>query len=63
MSLTVTRKGEGPALIRTRAPRTTASKGRLVLAVLAILLALILAFPALAQVAPAAPVPGVGDAV
>jgi flagellar biosynthesis protein FliP len=76
MSLSVTRKGSGPALIRSAPARATPqtrkreawncgsppSRGfqRLFVA-LAILLALFVAMPAFAQTAPAAP--GVGDAI
>lgn len=65
MSISVTRKGFGPALIRqsTAAPRSAAIGVKLVWIALALLLAAIVAAPAFAQVAPAAPVPGVGDAV
>ena len=68
MSVSAIRTG---ALIRPPAPRG-GGRGRLMLALLAILVALCVAMPALAQVAPApapvagapaAPVPGVGDAV
>ena len=65
MSISVTRKGFGPALIRqsAAAPRPAAIGVKLVWIALALLLAAIVAAPAFAQVAPAAPVPGVGDAV
>ena len=65
MSISVTRKGFGPALIRqtVAAPRSAAIGVKLVWIALALLLAAIVAAPAFAQVAPAAPVPGVGDAV
>ncbi|SEL60497.1 flagellar biosynthetic protein FliP [Sphingomonas palmae] len=70
MSITVTRTGRGPALIAPVAPRAQASHGwvRLVLALAAIVIMLCIAVPAFAQVtpptgAPAAPAPGVGDAI
>jgi flagellar biosynthetic protein FliP len=71
MTITVTRKGTGPALIK--APPTKRSPwGKIALLVLAIVFALIVAHPALAQAAPAAApaahiappaTPGAGDAV
>ncbi len=74
MTVSVTRRGSGPALVRGRA--AAASPGRspaitLLWVVLALLLAVIVAAPAFAQGAPGgapigapgAPVPGVGDAV
>jgi flagellar biosynthetic protein FliP len=71
MTITVTRKGTGPALIK--APKAKASPwGKIALVVLAIVFALIVAHPALAQAAPAAAAaphvaapatPGAGDAV
>ncbi len=73
MTITVTRKGTGPALIK--APKAKASPwGKIALVVLAIVFALIVAHPALAQTASApapaaaphvaAPAtPGAGDAV
>ena len=64
MSVTVTRRGHGPALIRssrTRAPRHGGAKALWI--VLALLLAVLVAMPAFAQTVPAAPAPGVGDAV
>ncbi|KQU61549.1 flagellar biosynthesis protein flip [Sphingomonas sp. Leaf339] len=69
MSISVTRKGSGPALIQ---PSETAAAdrggaARLIWILMAIMLALVVAAPALAQVAPAVPAapagPGVGDAV
>ena len=63
MSVTVTRRGHGPALIRAQTAPAKRGGGRVVWILLAILLALFLAMPAFAQAAPAAPVPGVGDAV
>ncbi|WP_426265173.1 flagellar type III secretion system pore protein FliP [Sphingomonas sp. PWP1-2] len=65
MSVRVVRKGSGPALIRTPAPRV-APWGKIALVVLGILFALIVAHPAFAQAAPLAtppaPAPGAGDA-
>ncbi len=65
MSISVTRRGTGPALIRTHgrsAPARSSLKPLWIL--LALLLALVIAMPAFAQAAPAAaPAPGVGDAV
>lgn len=64
MTLSVTRRGSGPALIRQstpRAKRVGASAGLWI--VLAVVLALIVAGPAFAQAGPTAPPPGVGDAV
>ena len=62
MSVTVTRKGSGPALFRATDRGERAKRGRYVLWILlAAVLALIVAVPAFAQTAPAAP--GVGDAV
>ncbi|GGB23466.1 hypothetical protein GCM10011380_11460 [Sphingomonas metalli] len=70
MSVSVTRRGHGPALVRAlraearpaRSPLTT-----LLWVALALLLACVVAMPAFAQAAPlgapGAPVPGVGDAV
>ncbi len=63
MSVTVTRKGTGPALFQQRTAKPRRTGGRLLWVLLAIVLTLVVAMPAFAQVAPAAPVPGVGDAV
>ncbi|WP_174286036.1 flagellar type III secretion system pore protein FliP [Sphingomonas bacterium] len=65
MTVTVTRKGSGPALFRTTGTGTGASRSRRWWWIaLAVLIALIVAVPAFAQVPPAAPAaPGVGDAV
>ena len=70
MSITVTRTGRGPALIAPVSPRPQTAHGwvRVVLALAAILIMLCIAVPAFAQVAPpagapAAPTPGVGDAI
>ena len=60
---TVRRLGTGPALFREAAAPARRAGGRLVWIVLAVLLALVVAIPAFAQAAPAAPPPGVGDAV
>ena len=66
MSVSVTRKGSGPALFRPAAavPREGARGFKILWIVLALLIALMIAAPAFAQVAPGAPsAPGVGDAV
>ena len=65
MSISVTRKGFGPALIRASvaAPRPAAVGVKLVWIVLALLLAILVAAPAFAQGVPAPAAPGVGDAV
>ena len=65
MSVSVTRKGSGPALFKSAAaaPREHAGGYKILWIVLALLIALVIAAPAFAQAAPAAPVPGVGDAV
>ena len=65
MSISVTRKGFGPALIRASvaAPRPAAVGVKLVWIVLALLLAIVVAAPAFAQGVPAPAAPGVGDAV
>ncbi len=64
MTITVTRRGTGPALIHAEAPRARTGPAKYVWIVLAVLLALLIAMPAFAQAAPAAaPAPGVGDAV
>lgn len=65
MSISVTRRGSGPALIRQTAVASPRGRGAgLLWIVLALLLALVVAAPAFAQGAPAAPAaPGVGDAV
>ncbi len=70
MTISVTRKGHGPALVRGReavVPPARSPAMTLVWIVLALLLAAIVAAPAFAQGAPigapGAPVPGVGDAV
>ena len=71
MTITVTRKGTGPALIKAPAAKRS-PWGKIVLLILAIVFALIVAHPALAQAAPAAApaahiappaTPGAGDAV
>lgn len=67
MSVSVTRKGCGPALIKSTAasPRASGVLGyKLFWIVLAVLLAIVIAAPAFAQTAPITPsAPGVGDAV
>jgi len=65
VSISVTRKGFGPALIRASvaAPRPAAVGVKLVWIVLALLLAIVVAAPAFAQGLPAPAAPGVGDAV
>jgi len=66
VSITVTRNGHGPALIRPARPARSRGRDRAykwLWAILAIALALLIAMPAFAQAAPAAPAPGVGDAV
>jgi len=65
VSISVTRKGFGPALIRASvaAPRPAAVGVKLVWIVLALLLAILVAAPAFAQGLPAPAAPGVGDAV
>ncbi|WP_267347710.1 flagellar type III secretion system pore protein FliP [Sphingomonas sp. GM_Shp_2] len=65
MSISVTRRGTGPALIQGRAQSPRAGGGlRLIWILLAIVVAFFVAMPAFAQAAPAAPpAPGVGDAV
>ncbi|WP_112381669.1 flagellar type III secretion system pore protein FliP [Sphingomonas carotinifaciens] len=65
MSISVTRRGTGPALIQGRAQAPRAGGGsRLIWILLAIVVAFFVAMPAFAQAAPAAPpAPGVGDAV
>ena len=65
MSISVTRRGLGPALIRTQAAAPRPAGGhRLVWVLLALALMLIVAAPAFAQGIPATPAaPGVGDAV
>ncbi|WP_343526607.1 flagellar type III secretion system pore protein FliP [Sphingomonas sp.] len=67
MTISVTRRGTGPALIRPRAGTAPTRSLQPLWIVLALLLALVIAMPAFAQVAPAAPAaapaPGVGDAV
>lgn len=64
MSISVTRKGSGPALFHAARPRARPATMKWVWIALAIALALFLAMPAFAQGAPAAaPAPGVGDAV
>jgi len=71
MTITVTRKGTGPVLIKAPAAKRS-PWGKIALLVLAIVFALIVAHPALAQAAPAAAAaphvaapatPGAGDAV
>lgn len=67
MTVTVTRKGTGPALIKPAKERKPLSWGKLALLLLGIVVAVMMAHPALAQAAapavtpPAAP--GAGDAV
>jgi flagellar biosynthetic protein FliP len=72
MSISVTRRGTGPALIRTQDAGAARRSLKPLWIVLALLLALIIAMPAFAQAVPApapvaapaaAPAPGVGDAV
>ncbi|MDQ2892014.1 MAG: flagellar type III secretion system pore protein FliP [Pseudomonadota bacterium] len=67
MTVSVTRKGSGPALFKSQS-ESTRQRGlsiyTIVLIVLAIIIALLIAAPAFAQVAPITPsAPGVGDAV
>ncbi|WP_174291610.1 flagellar type III secretion system pore protein FliP [Sphingomonas bacterium] len=61
MSVTVTRKGEGPSLFRSAPARRSRIGLKLVWIVVALLIGLAIAVPAFAQAAPATP--GVGDAV
>ena len=61
MSVSVTRRGNGPALFREPAAPRRRSGARLLWVLLAIVIGLAVAVPAFAQGAPAAP--GVGDAV
>jgi len=67
VSVSVTRKGCGPALIKSTAasPRASGVLGyKLFWIILAVLLAIVIAAPAFAQTAPITPsAPGVGDAV
>ena len=63
MSVTVTRKGRGPALFVAPRPTPSFDWGKWLLIALALLLAVFIAIPAFAQAAPVAPAPGVGDAV
>jgi flagellar biosynthetic protein FliP len=67
MSVTVTRKGKGPALFKTEArPRKGGIVAKLLLVVLGMVFTLIVAHPAFAQTLPAVTppaVPGAGDAV
>lgn len=67
MSISVTRRGTGPALIRARQDVAPKRSLKPLWILLALLLALVIAMPAFAQAAPAAPAaapaPGVGDAV
>ncbi len=67
MTVSVTRKGSGPALFKSHAVSTRQrglSVYTIVLIVLAIIIVFVIAAPAFAQVAPITPsAPGVGDAV
>ncbi|MFN3676499.1 MAG: flagellar type III secretion system pore protein FliP [Sphingomonas pseudosanguinis] len=68
MSISVTRRGTGPALIRPRQDAAPKRSLKPLWIILALILAFIIAMPAFAQAAPAAapaaaPPPGVGDAV
>ena len=66
MSVSVTRRGTGPALFKSpeATPRAAHGGTKIVWIVLAILIALLIAAPAFAQTAPITPgAPGVGDAV
>ncbi|MDR6114075.1 MULTISPECIES: flagellar type III secretion system pore protein FliP [unclassified Sphingomonas] len=68
MSISVTRRGTGPALIRAHSQDAPRRSLKPLWILLALLLALVIAMPAFAQAAPgaapaAAPAPGVGDAV
>ncbi|MGE7205856.1 flagellar type III secretion system pore protein FliP [Sphingomonas sp. NPDC019816] len=67
MSISVTRRGTGPALIRPRQDVAPKRSLKPLWILLALLLALVIAMPAFAQAVPAAPAaapaPGVGDAV
>ena len=65
MSISIIRKGCGPALIRGRAVRSSVpfAPAKLLWVLLALLLALVLAAPAFAQALPVPAAPGVGDAV
>ncbi len=72
MSISVTRRGTGPALIRAHGGDMPTRSLKPLWIVLALLLALVIAMPAFAQATPAiapaaapaaAPAPGVGDAV
>ncbi len=73
MSISVTRRGTGPALIRTRQDARPSRSLKPLWILLALLLAFVIAMPAFAQATPAAaapvaapvaaPAPGVGDAV
>ena len=65
MSISIIRKGSGPALIRGRAVRPSVpfAPAKLLWVLLALLLALGLAAPAFAQALPVPAAPGVGDAV
>lgn len=67
MSISVTRRGTGPALIRARQDVAPKRSLKPLWIILAMLLAFIIAMPAFAQAVPAAPAaapaPGVGDAV
>ena len=66
MSISVTRRGTGPALIRAQDRDVPKRSLKPLWILLALLLALVIAMPAFAQAVPApaaAPAPGVGDAV
>jgi len=67
MSVTVTRKGKGPALFKTATPaRKSSVLAKLLLVVLGMVFTLVVAHPAFAQTLPAVTspaVPGAGDAV
>ena len=63
MSLTVTRKGSGPALFTPLQARTRSRGAAWLWVGLALLVALFLAMPAFAQAVPAPASPAVGDAV
>jgi len=67
MTVTVTRKGTGPALIKAATPRKPFSWGKVMLLLLGVVFAVMIAHPALAQAAapvvPPPAAPGAGDAV
>ena len=63
MSVTVTRRGRGPALFAAPPRPRRFGWAKLAVVLVAMLIAVMVAMPAFAQGAPAAPAPGVGDAV